>query len=78
MRNFGTVETARLMQDKSLPEANPVKCYQIEEELETKIASNLQTLIRIGKPSMKTQRDERRGIIQQIVIECCKELNKKV
>jgi hypothetical protein len=63
------------MSNHDLPEAGPVKCYQLEEEIETRIARNLQSLIKIGKPQMKTEHDERRGIIQQIIIECCKELD---
>lgn len=73
---FGTVETERLIRDKHLPEAGPVKSYQLEEEIETRIASNLQILIRIGKPQLKIEHDERRSVIQQIIIECCKELDK--
>jgi hypothetical protein len=74
MRKYGTVTTAKQMYDKTLPEAGPVKTYRLEEEFETKIARNLQTLIRIGKPQMKVERDKRRDIIQQIIIACCKEL----
>lgn len=77
MRKYGTVETAQLMQFKDLPEVGAVKCYWLEEEIETRIASNLQTLIRIGKPVMKSERDERREIIQQIIVECCKELDEE-
>lgn len=71
MKNFGTVETARLMRTNELPPAGPVIRYQVEEEIETRIASNLQALIKAD------ERDQRRILIQRIVIECCKELDKE-
>jgi len=77
MKNFGTIETARLTQSNDLPEASPVTIYHLEtEEIETRIASNLQTLIRIGKPEIKQQYDERRSAIRQIIVDCCKELER--
>jgi len=74
MKQFGTLETQRLISAKDLPESSPVITYQLEEEIETRIASNLQTLIRIGKPEIKQQHDERRESLRRIIIECCKEL----
>jgi len=78
MKAYGTVVTAQLMQAKDVPAAGPVKTYRIEEEFETKLARNLQALIRLGKPQMEVEAEARREAIQQIIIACVKELDKGV
>ena len=76
MKSYNPIDTQRLIQSKDLPSASPViTCHLEEEEIETRIASNLQTLIRIGKPEIKQQYDERRESLRQIIVECCKELD---
>lgn len=68
MRKLNTIETARMMNNKDYPEAGPVTTYV---EIETVIARNLQGLI-------KTEdKDQRRGMLQTIVVECCKELERE-
>jgi hypothetical protein len=77
VKKFGMLETQRLVQSKDMPEAGPVVTYRLEEEIETRIAAELKALIRIGKPTMSSQFDERREALQRIVVECCKEMDKE-
>ena len=76
MRTYGTVAVAKQAYSKDIPEAGPVKSYRIEEEFETKIARYLQTIIRIGRPEMKVELEARRQAIQEIILECTRELDK--
>lgn len=74
MRTYGTVTTAHQAYAKDMPSASPVRTYHLEEEFETKVARNLQRIIRIGKPQMKVEQEARREAIQQIILACVKEL----
>ncbi|WP_210166199.1 hypothetical protein [Desulfitobacterium hafniense] len=53
-----------------------MKSYRLEEEFETRVARNLQTIIKLGKPQMKVEHEARREAIQQIIIACVKELER--
>ncbi|CDV96395.1 Hypothetical protein DPCES_5397 [Desulfitobacterium hafniense] len=76
MRTYGTVTTAQQAYGKDMPAAGPVKSYRLEEEFETRVARNLQTIIKLGKPQMKVEHEARREAIQQIIIACVKELER--
>lgn len=76
MRNYGTVTTAVQAYSKDMPAAGPVKTYRLEEEFETKIARNLQAIIRIGNPQAKVEHEARREAIQGIILDCVRELER--
>ncbi|SHN77377.1 hypothetical protein [Desulfitobacterium chlororespirans] len=59
MRTYGTVTTAMEAYAKDMPTAGPVTSYRLEEEFETRVARNLQTIIKIGKPGMKVEQEAR-------------------
>ncbi|CDX01282.1 Hypothetical protein DPCES_1395 [Desulfitobacterium hafniense] len=74
MRTYGTVATAKQAYAKDMPAAGPVRAYRLEEEFETRVARNLQRIIKIGKPTMKVEHEARREAIQGIILDCVKEL----
>ncbi len=74
---YGQVAVRQAIDAKEMPQAGPVRTYRIEEEFETKIARNLQTIIRIGKPQMRVELEARQEAIREIVIACMKELEKE-
>lgn len=51
-------------------------CVKLEEEFETQIARNLQTIIRIGKPQMVVEKEIRQEAIREIIKICLRELDK--
>jgi hypothetical protein len=75
MKHFNQIAAHNLINSNDLPSASPVITYYLAqpetEEIETRIASRLQSLIR----TLKSERNERSEIIQQIIVECCKELD---
>lgn len=75
----GPVAVQSMIDSKELPEAGPVKTYRLDtvpkvEEFETKVARNLQAIIRIGRPQMKVEMEAREEAIRGIIVACCKEL----
>lgn len=76
MRTYGTVTTVHQAYSKDMPAAGPVTSYRLEEEFETKIARNLQRIIKIGKPQMKVEAEARREAIQGIILDCLRELER--
>jgi hypothetical protein len=77
MNKSGTVAIQRMVDSKELPPAGPVRTYRLGEEFETKIARNLQTIIRIGKPQMVAEKEAREQAINEIIMACYKELNER-
>lgn len=74
--SYGQVAVRQAIDAKDMPEAGPVKTYRLEEEeFETLIARNLQTIIRIGKPQIKVEREARREAIREIIKVCLRELD---
>ena len=71
---YGQVAVRQAIDAKGMPEAGPVAVYQ--EEFETQIARNLQTIIRIGKPQMKVEWEARQEAIREILKICVRELEK--
>ena len=76
MRTYGTVTTAKQAYSGDMPSAGPVRAYKLEEEFETKVARNLQRIIRLGKPQMKVEHEARREAIQGIILDCVRELER--
>ncbi len=74
MRTYGTATTAVQAYGKDMPAAGPVRTYRLEEEFETRVARNLQRIIKIGNPQMKVEHEARREAIQGIILDCVKEL----
>ncbi|GAB6170575.1 hypothetical protein JCM15765_00530 [Paradesulfitobacterium aromaticivorans] len=75
--SYGQVAVRQAIDAKDMPDAGPVRTYRIEEEeFETKIARNLQTIIRIGKPQMVVEKEARQDAIREIIKACLRELDK--
>lgn len=77
MHRYGPTETARLMDQKTMYKAGPVKTYNLNDELETQVAFQLGILIRTNRLNTKAECDERREAINQIILACVKELDKE-